>query len=145
MSDEPNPPLTGDVHPLVTQKHGGAIRNTPPARIPNPTATDVAINATRYLYRELPRLRRIAHNEAKRPKTKAGKAKKRARGRAIYTIEQQLSAFRVLAEMAKLDRTVRAAAVDEFIAGIIDDVRSQLPPEQANVLLSMFKDRARRI
>jgi hypothetical protein len=149
VSDEqPSDALTGEVRDtLVVQPHGGAIRQTPPVRIANPTATDVAQKGTKYLYKELPRLRRIAHNETQRKaKTKrGGKPETRRRGRREFTVEQQLSAFRALVEIAKLDRTVRVAAVDEFIAGIVNDVRSYLPKASADALLAMFNDRARRI
>lgn len=130
-------PLTGDVRDgaLVRQEHGGAIRNRPPLRLTNPTVADVAANAAQYLYRELPRLRRIAHNEASRPKTKRGRASKRSKGKALHSIEAQIRAFSELRQIATMDRTIRESRLAAFLVAIQDEILEFLPRDQADALL----------
>jgi hypothetical protein len=142
--------ITGEVHQsngkLVPQPHGGSILRGDRRRLPNPTAADVAADAQEALYRLLPRLKKIARNEGKRLKKKDGTVDKRSKGgKPPYSVAEQLRAFSTLKEVAMLDKTVRASDVDEFLRGMVDDVRGFLEPGQADALLAMLGRRALRL
>jgi hypothetical protein len=123
--------------PLVRQSHGGAINRGGYPRLLEPTVADVAANAQRYLYRELPKLRRMAANKPALPR-----GKKRGTPKPPFTPDQQLRAFAELRKIAVIDRVLRETRVAAFLTAVRDEIYEYLPREQADGLLSKIAPHA---
>ena len=135
--------MTGDVREatdLVAQPNGGKLRRGD-WRVSDPNPVTNAARANRYVDKGMAGIARIMTNTADRRSSGKSKAKKASR-KGKYSVAQRLAAYRALLETARLDRTIRMAAVDEFISGIVEDVRKMLPPDQAEQLLAAFRKRA---
>lgn len=133
MSDEQNPPLTGDVHDategaLVPQKHGGAIRTKGNHHNQNPTPNDVRTKSRKEFYTVIPRIARIAKNVAKKGK------------KPRHSTMEQLRAADILGRYGNDDR-ISAADLREACRGMASDIRDFLPADQAEALIAIVARR----
>lgn len=131
VSDEQNPPLTGDVHDvtetaLVRQEHGGAIAvgNIQPQQ---PTPADVRDSLRKKLYQVIPELNRIAQNkEDKRKKAKPGP----------YKTADQLRAIDIMMRGAT-DDTISVSDFRRAMKGFSEDIMRAFPGETGERILNI--------
>lgn len=119
----PEQPAEPQLSTILRQPHGGAIRSGGRhPRIAAPTDTDCADAARDVLYSVIPRLARIARNTEERKKTADGRADRRRKPKAPYSVNAQLKAIAELRMIAILDRTLREGRVTASLFATRDEI-----------------------
>lgn len=125
MSDEqPTGAVTGDVHELVPQKHGGAIKRGQDLRRIEPTPAQTAQRSRKAYFQSIPRLARIAMNPAKK-----GKKPK-------HKTSDQIAAARVLAQFGQ-DDTISVSDFRRAMKGFSEDILAAFPGETGERILNI--------
>lgn len=142
MSDEQNPSLTGDVHELVPQKHGGALKNPRvDRRRVDVTPGMTRARSRRAFFLRIPELERIGRNKVRSTKKKGdGEAATPAKAKRPYKVSDQLRAIDILGKYGNDDR-ISAADLRDACRGMAEDIRGFLPPDQADALLAIVARR----